>query len=134
MEYSSLIYIFYIPLVAVCGYLLFNTKRYNLPEYLVIGMYTLSTYSIVTFPISLTILLFAPQLYLQLSLFISLALLLYCLYVAYRHTPYGALQTLWRSVIYTLLFSIGYFGLSIALLLVLILTGNLMLEDFAPKD
>ncbi|MEM8927242.1 MAG: DUF3667 domain-containing protein [Bacteroidota bacterium] len=134
LEYSSLLFLFYIPLLAVCGFLLFNKENYNLPEHVIIAMYALSAFSIIMFPYSLFTLLFIPQTYLELSLYYSLLMIVYCLYVSCRNSKGTLLQIVLRAPIYVLLFVFGFFGVSILFNLVLLFTGVLSLEDMVPKN
>lgn len=134
MEYSSLLFLFYIPLLAICGFLLFNKENYNLSEHVIIAMYALATFSIITFPYSLMTLLVVPQTYLDFSLYYSLIMVIYCLYVSYRNSSSGVIQLIWRAPIYTILFLFGFMGVSLLFNIVLLLTGVLSPEDMLPKN
>lgn len=134
MEYSSFLFLFYIPLLAICGFLLFNKKQYNLPEHVIIAMYALAAFSIISFPYSLFTLIFMPQTYLDISIYYSLVMILYCLYVSHRNSKENVTQVIWKAPIYILLFVIGFFGVSILFNIVLLLTGVLSLEDMVPKS
>ncbi|WP_435623096.1 DUF3667 domain-containing protein [Flagellimonas sp.] len=134
MEYSSILFLFYIPLFAICGFLLLNKKMYNLPEHMIIAMYALAAFSVITFPYSLITLLFTPQLYLEVSLYYSVVMIIYCLYVAYRNSPGDLVQLLWKVPVYVLLFLMGFFGVSIVFNIVLLITGAISIEDMVPKN
>lgn len=134
MEYSSFLFLFYIPLLAICGFLLFNKKQYNLPEHVVIAMYALATFSIVSFPYSVITLVFIPQTYMEISLYYSVIMILYCLYVSYRNSKGKMIQLVWKVPIYIILFVVGFFGVSIVFNIILLFTGALSIEDMVPKS
>ncbi|RED47414.1 hypothetical protein [Seonamhaeicola aphaedonensis] len=48
MEYSSLLYFLYIPMIALASYLVFNKKNYNYAEHFVISIYSLTNFSIIS--------------------------------------------------------------------------------------
>ena len=132
MEYSSFIYMLYIPIIALSGFLTLNSKRYNLPEYLVASVYALSHLSILTFLPVMAVIVFNPQAYMEVSLWMIPAMLVFPVYVFLRTHPLPVLPAIGRSLLYMLLFLIGYFGLSIAINLILFLTGDLNIDDFKP--
>lgn len=132
MEYSSFIYMLYIPVIALSGYLTINQRNFNLPEYLVASVYTLSHLSLLTFLPALAVILFNPQAYMMMSFWMIPALLLFPVYVFLRVHPMPMLPALGRSLIYIILFFIGYIGLSITINLLLLLTGDLSINDFKP--
>lgn len=129
LEISSFIYVLYIPILAFSGWLLLNRKNYYFSEYLVVGVYTLAQFSIFTFPASLLILVMVPEYYLALATPMIMVMVLYATYVANRLNglDFG------RSFLFVLIFVIGYFGISIFLNLLLLITGALEFKDFVPK-
>ena len=133
IEYSSFIFLLYIPLIAISGMLTFNQRDYNLPEHFVSAIYTLAHLSIVTFPISLVLLFIIPEYYMQYSMLNILAMVGFSLFVLIRLHKYGFGITLVRGFLFLVLMLIGYFGISLALNLIMLLTGVITLEDFAPK-
>lgn len=134
MEYSSLIMILYIPILALVGYLVLNKKNFNLPEYTLAATYVLAQYSIFTFPLSLILLLAAPESYMNYSLFGILILVSYSGYAFGRFNGEKLRRQIFRLFIFALLFFIGYFGLSLILNIVFFLTGVLEFRDFIPKE
>ncbi|MDM9630935.1 DUF3667 domain-containing protein [Robiginitalea aurantiaca] len=133
MEYNSFIFLLYIPLLAIAGILSFNKRDYNLPEHVVSATYSLAHFSILTFPISMLILFLVPEDYLKYSLIYIVFMIGYSLFVLIRLHRYGLGITLIRSMLYTVLVIIGYFGLSLLINLIMLLTGVVTLEDFLPK-
>ena len=132
MEYSSFVFLLYIPIIGCSGYLTLNRQNYNLPEYMVASSYALAHISILTFLPSLLIMLFLPENYMQYSLVMMLFMFGYSLYAFLRLGTYSLASGLGRSIIFLLLFFIGYMGLSRGLNLIFLLTGEVSLEDFRP--
>jgi hypothetical protein len=133
MEYSSFIFLLYIPLIAIAGILTFNQRNYNLPEHFVSAIYTLAHVSIITFPISLGLLFLMPELYMQYSLAMIAAMVGFALFVLIRLHKYSLGITLVRGFLFLILMLGGYFAISIAVNIILLLTGVVTLEDFKPQ-
>jgi hypothetical protein len=129
LEISSFIYVLYIPILAFAGWLLLNQRKYYFSEYLVVGVYTLAHFSIFSFPISLVLLTLFPKYYLAISTPMILVMALYATYVANRLNGLD----LFKSILFLIIFMIGFFGISIFLDLILLVTGVLELKDFMPK-
>ncbi|MCX2720567.1 DUF3667 domain-containing protein [Lentiprolixibacter aurantiacus] len=134
MEYNNFIFLLYIPIIALAGYITLNQRSYNLPEYIVTGTYILSHTSLLTFPISMIIILGFPESYMAYSIFSLLIMLSYTLYVLLRIHRYSITITLLRGFLFCALYLIGYFGLSIGINLILLLTGQLQFKDFLPPE
>ena len=134
LEYNSFIFMAYIPLIAIAAILTFNKRDYNLPEHLVSATYTLAHLSILTFPISVFILLYIPEDYLIYSYLTIVLMIGYSLFVLIRLHFYSFGITLLRSFLYIVLLLIGFFGFSILLTLIMFLTGVLRVEDFIPPQ
>lgn len=132
MEYNSFVFILYIPILALAGFLSFNKRRLNIPEYIVTSTYALSHLMVLTFPISLMVILMAPEKYMTYSLLSLTFMIGYPLFVLIRMHRYSIGMAIVRSILFIVLFLIGYLGISIALNLLLLLTGQLTLQDFAP--
>ena len=98
-------------------------------EYMVVGVYTLAHFSIFSFPISLVLLTLFPKYYLVLSIPMFLVMVLYATYVANRLNGLD----LFKSILFLMIFMIGFFGISIFLDLIFLVTGVLELKDFLPK-
>lgn len=134
LEFSNFVFLLLIPIIALCGYLSFNRRDYNLPEHLVTGIYSLAHISIITFPISAVVLIAFPERYMAYSLLTFLLMLGYYLFVLIRLHRYSTGITLVRTFLFTFLFLIGYFGLGILINIILWLTGVVTLEDFRPPE
>ncbi|MBT8320823.1 MAG: hypothetical protein KJO90_04050, partial [Eudoraea sp.] len=132
MEYNSFIFLLYIPILALAGFLSFNKRGFNIPEYIVTSTYALSHLMVMTFPLSLLVIFLSPENYMTYSMVSIVLMIGYPLFVLIRIHRYGIGMAIVRAILFIFLFLIGYLGISIALNLVLLLTGQLTLEDFAP--
>ena len=131
-DYSSLLFILYIPVLALPSYLVFNKIRYNLAEHVVVFTYILAQYSLVSFPVSLILLLTSPENYMALSLPLLLLTLLYSLFVMQRLNRYQAPALIGRSIVYNVLLVIFMFALSLGIVALLLITGVFELKDMVP--
>lgn len=129
VDFSTFIFLLFIPLVATMGWLLFNTKKYNLTEYTVTAVYALAHYSIFTFPISILICVVIPQYYTSTSLLFILLMALYVTYVL--NCIHG--RKVIKSILFLIMFAIGFFMLSLLLNGIFLLTGLLTLQDLVPQ-
>lgn len=59
-DYSSFMFLLYFPAMALPAYLLFYKIKYNFSEYIVVFIYALAHYSVVSFPISIGTLFINP--------------------------------------------------------------------------
>ena len=133
LEYHAFVFLLYIPVIALAGYLTFNKRDYNLPEHIVSATYTLSHFTVVTTPVSLLVLAIDTSVYLIYS-FVYIGLMLaYTLFVLLRVHPYEGIISLVRAGAYASLFAAGYFGISILLNLLMLAFGVLELKDLAPQ-
>ena len=133
MEYSSLVYFLYIPIIALASYLVFNRKKYNLPEHIIISIYSLTSFSIITTVYAGILLAINPQMYVDTALIYVVIMILFCMYVAYKNSAYNKSSLLWRVPTFLIIVFIGYMGISIFTIGLLFLTGDLNIQDFIPK-
>lgn len=133
MEYNNFVFILYIPVIALAGFLSINRRKYNVPEYIVTATYTLSHFSILTFPVSLIMILLNPRGYMAFS-FIYIALMVgFILYILLRTHRYSAGVTVARGLLFVMLFLVGYLGVSILMPVIFLLTGEITLQDLLPS-
>ena len=132
LDFQALIFILFIPLMAVAGWLCFDQKKYNFAERTTIFMYTLAHFSLFSFIPSLLVLAFAPEFYLSFSLIGSLAMLVYAGYVVKRISLSIGVGLIARLVLFYFLVGVLYFMLSGLVPIIMFLTGELTLEDFRP--
>ncbi|GGD28633.1 DUF3667 domain-containing protein [Hyunsoonleella pacifica] len=133
MEYSSLLFLFYIPVLAFASYVFFNKKNYNLAEHIVTAIYALTTFSIISSIYAIIMLLANPQFYIDTALIYSVVMVLFCVYVAYKNSQDKKTSLFWRVPLFLLFFLVGYFGISILTIGGLLLTGEISFQDFIPK-
>lgn len=132
-DYSSFMFVLYIPAFAIAGYLTFNRKNYLFSEYLITFMYILAQWSIIIFPISLAVLLIEPSFYFTLSFPLLFLMVVYCIFVMQRIHNYPTGAMILRSFVYILLSLIGYFGIVLGFYAIMFLTGTIELQDFVPQ-
>jgi hypothetical protein len=132
MEYNNFIYLTFIPVIAISGILSFNSRGYNLPEHLVSAIYTLAHLAILTFPVSLIVILAAPEYYMYYSLISILVMFFYSALVLVRLHPYSRGIAAVRTGLFLFLFIIGYFGVSIGIHVLLLLLGVTEFSDYLP--
>ncbi len=132
-DYSSFLFLLYIPVFAFAGWVAFNKRAYNLSEQFVTAMYSLAQFSIVSFPISILFLLTNPQRYFSLSWLMIVIMLLYGIYVVNRMHRYKFVNRIPRSILYVMLWGVGYIGVIIFFYVILFATGEISFQDFAPK-
>lgn len=131
-DFSSFLFILYIPVFAIAGYLTFNKKNYFLSEYVIAFTYILAQWSIAIVPIGLAVLLTEPSFYFTLSFPLLFLMVGYCIYVMQRINNYPTGAMILRSFIFFLLSVIGYFGIVIGFYIVMFLTGTIEMSDFVP--
>jgi len=132
-DYTSLLFVLYIPVFAIAGYITFNRKEYLLSEYIIAYIYIMAQWSIVIFPISLITLLVEPSAYMSLSFPLLFTMILYCVFVMQRIHSYTTSAMILRSFVFFLLVVLGYFGIIIVFYIVMFLTGTFELQDFVPQ-
>ena len=131
-DFQSLVFILFIPIFAFAGWLTFNKRGYLFSEYLVVMLYSLAQWSIVSFPISLIVLIFIPQDFIIMSTIMLPLMLAYTIYVIQRINKFSTGQFILRACLFLVLAMIGYIGLIIAFYVLLFATGTITLEDFKP--
>lgn len=131
-DLNTLIFIIYVPIFAISGWLTFNRKSYNLTEYSIFYMYILAHWSILLFPISLGILIFSPENYLVLGIPMLFTLVVFSIYAMQRLNRLSTSQIVIKIPLFSVLVTVGYFAFIMVFYAVLFLTGVLTLSDFAP--
>ena len=134
LEYSTFFFLILIPVIAVCGYLSFNRRNYNLPEHMVSAIYTLAHISVITFPLSVVVLLALPEKYMLYSVWNIVLMIGFTLFVLVRLHKYPLGIAVLRMVWFTFLFMVGYLGLGILMNILALLFGIVELKDFLPPE
>lgn len=131
-DFQAILFVLYIPMMAVAGWLSFQEKKYNFSERLVIFTYTLAHYSIFIFVPSLLILVFSAKNYGSLSIIALLSMYAYCAYVIKRISKEKGVSLLAKILLFWVLFTMMFFSLSIIIPIVMLLIGEVSLQDFKP--
>jgi hypothetical protein len=132
-EYNSLINFILIPFLAFISWVVFSNKRYNFTEHLVIYFYTMPFLSIVSVVLNLFLLVFFQEYLLQIMFMIYGFIFIYHSYVLKRIFSLSFKQLVLKTLLFIPIFFLFYVLSSILLVVILFATGNLVLEDFAPK-
>jgi len=131
-DFQALVFILFIPIFAFAGWLTFNKKGYVFSEYLVVFLYTLAQFTILSFPIGLIVLTLDPQNYVMISTFMLPVMFIYSVYVMQRINKLSMGQVILRTCLFMILALIGYFGLIMVFYAILFATGTITLEDLKP--
>ncbi|WP_047246085.1 DUF3667 domain-containing protein [Maribacter thermophilus] len=132
-DYQALLFILYIPMMSMAGWLCFREKKYNFSERSIIFIYSLAHYSLSIFIPSCIIILFNPEAYGIFGLTALLFMYLYTAFVIKRVSKEKGIE-LWSKVfIFWTLFTIMYFSLSIVIPIIMLILGTINLEDFRPR-
>jgi len=132
-EYNSLLYFVIIPVLALISLVVFYNKKYNFTEQIVIYLYSMSLSSMISIVLTVLILLTSSNYYLFLSAFIYIFMFVYHGYILKRIFHLNIKQLVIKILIFIPLFFIFYLISSMLIALIVILTGDFSLQDFAPK-
>lgn len=131
-DFQAILFVLYIPMMAIAGWLSFQEKKYNFSERLVIFTYTLAHYSIFIFVPSFLILVFNAENYGSLSMLALLSMYVYSAYVIKRISMEKGASLLAKVLLFWVFFTIMYFSLSLFIPIVMLLIGEIGLQDFKP--
>lgn len=129
MDYQSLVFILFIPLMSISGWLCFDEKRYNFAERTVIFTYTLAHFSLFIFIPSVVLLLFVPEHYITFSLIASLAMIVYTTYVIIRISGSKGIALVAQLLLFYMIFGILYLFTSVLMPVIMLLTGEISPQD-----
>lgn len=132
-EYNSLFYSALVPLFAIISLIIFLDKKYNFTEHLIIYLYSMSLLSILMVFLGQIILFVSPSSYFSYGLFTWVLMFAYHCYALKKVFKLSLGNLALRSFLALTLFFIAYMGISIIVFVILITTGTVSLEDFAPK-
>lgn len=132
--FYSLIFILYIPILALSSWLTFNREKYLYTEHIIIFMYAQAHYSLITSPLTILILFITPELYLYSSFLFMVFMVGYALYVLKRIPSTAKSAFVIRAFLFLIFFGFGYFTISIIQFILMLLTGTLSIADFIPKS
>jgi len=134
MDYQAILFALYIPMMAIASWLALENKKYNFTERLVVFMYTLAHYSLFVFVPSVLLLLMAPEWYGKFSMLFLFMMYAYSAYVIKRISKLKGIDYWARVLLFFVIFTVFYFSLSIMIMIFLMITGDISIEDFAPKN
>lgn len=133
-EYYSLIFLLFLPVFAFAGWLSINKEGYNLTEFLVVSLYALAQYSIFSFPLSMVVILWTPDIYMTYSLISSVFMVALFIYTSQMISRYNFKAFFLRMFVFVMLLAVGYIGLIIVIYIIMFATGVITLEDLKPMD
>ena len=133
LEYNSLIYVAFIPISAIISWIVFIDKKYNLTEHAIIYLYSMSFLMVLMFFIAQIALLLTPSNYMLFSLLLWPLMFLYHCYILKRIFKLSLGSLIIKSMLFFILFFVTYIGVSILVFVIMLITGVVNLEDFAPK-
>lgn len=133
LEYSSVIYSLFVPVFALVSWVTFLNEKYNFTEHVIIYLYSMSLISISMVFCTQIILVTIPNFYIWFSFLSFPLMLLYHSYILKRIFKLSLAQLLLKAIIATTLFAVSYFGIIIIGAIIMLLTGNINFEEFAPK-
>lgn len=129
-DYSSLFFVSYLPLISIAAFLTFNKRKFNFTEHLIIGLYELAHYSIVSFVISFACLIISPESYMTFSKVFTVIIFFYFIYVYQRCNRYKPGKLILKSILFSTLVVVLFFLVIIAIMVVLFATGVIQPSDF----
>lgn len=132
LDYNALIFLIYIPLMSISGWLCFDQKKYNFAERMIIFMYTLAHYSLFIFIPSILLLLFTPEHYITFSLIASLSMIVYSTYVIVRISGSKGMALVARVLVFYTILLILYLSSSVLIPIIMILMGEISPQDLMP--
>ena len=130
LDFSSFIFMLYIPILALAGWIVFNKPKYNITEFIIVASYSLAHFSIVSFFITLFMMFFFPENYLSLSYYVILLMALYSAYVLNKLSG----RSILKSVLFLLLFGVGFLIVGVFTNLLMLVTGVISLTDYLPPQ
>ncbi|MBC3844993.1 DUF3667 domain-containing protein [Winogradskyella echinorum] len=134
MEYSSLIFSAIIPVFALLSWIVFYDKKYNLTEHIVIYLYSMSLYSILSIIIGQLILLIIPNYYISFVFLSYPVILLYHCFLLKRLFKLSFSETILKTFLFLVLFIICYIIFGIISFVIGLITGTFDLNNFKPKS
>nr|WP_321227503.1 DUF3667 domain-containing protein [uncultured Psychroserpens sp.] len=133
LEYASFLFSLLIPLGALISLIVFYNKKYNYSEHVILYLYSMSVYSILSVIFGLLVLLTFPEKYMLFGSVMYLFIFIYHCYIHTRLFKLSAKQLILKTLLFLVIGFIIYIGFSILGVLTLVLTGTIELQDFAPK-
>jgi len=132
-DYSSFLYFTIIPGFAIISWLVFINKKYNLTEHVIIYLYTMSFFSIVSIVLTISISLISPKSFITFSLIVYFLLFFYHIFLLKRLFKLSGKQMMMKTLVFLPLGFIFYMIFSLILVILVVITENLTLQDLVPS-
>ena len=133
MEYSSLIFSVIIPVFALMSWAIFYDKKYNFTEHIVLYLYTMSLYSIISVFVGQLVLLILPTYYISFVFLTYPIVLLYHCYVLKRLFSLSFGEVILKTFLFLVLFFFSYIILAIISFIIGLLIGTYDIGSLNPK-
>jgi hypothetical protein len=133
LEYASFLFSLLIPVGALVSVVVYYNKKYNYTEHVILYLYTMSVYSVISVVLGLTVMLTIPDYYMQFGTIMYVFIFVYHCYVHTRVFKLNLKQLALKILLFVLIFFILYVGVSILAGIIMLLTGVINIQDFAPK-
>lgn len=131
LNFYNILFILQIPILALTGLITFSEKKYLFSEHLVSFMYSQAQYSILSIPISIAVVILAPQYYMNLSLFMVAFMLGYNLYVLKKLHRVKKGDFWLKAFVFIMLFGVGYMGLSLIQFIWMLASGVISFDSLS---
>jgi len=133
-DYNSLLFISYIPMMAMASWLAFKDKGLKFTERIVAFIYSMSQYSIAIFLPTLLLLLLAPQNYMTLSSIAFLFIFVYNAWIIRKISGLKGIAFMAHIFLFIVLFMIQFLLIyGLVLPIIMFVSGVLDIQDFAPR-
>lgn len=132
-EYNSFLYLIIIPALAVISWIVFLDKKYNFTEHVIIYLYSMSFTSIVSSLLSIISLLLFPKNFMASISVTFLFMFGFHFVVLKRIFSLTIKQLALKTLIFLPLFFAFYLASSIALVVLVIATGDVSFKDLLPQ-
>lgn len=132
LEYASLLFSLLIPFAALISLIVFYNKKYNYAEHVIIYLYSMSVYSILSVIFGLLVLSIIPEKYMTFGTLMYTFIFVYHCYILKRLFNLSFGQLAIKTLLFGILFFMFYIGIVIVTLIILVATGTLNFQDFAP--
>ena len=132
-DFNSFLFLLYIPMLAIPAFVIINKNKFNLSEYLLTFIYVMSHFSIVSFFVTMILLVFVPTIYMSTSMWMYSLMFIYSLYVLQKMNRFKIPALILRSGLFAGVVLLGFVITITILMGVILMSGVMDLQDFAPK-
>lgn len=132
-EYSSLIFSFMIPFMAIISLIVFYNKHYNFTEHIIIYLYSMSALTIVSVIIGQLVLIITPNSYLAYTFLFYLIMIIYHAFILKRIFKLSVSQLILKTLLFLVIFGAFYMIFSILAVIIMLATGEFNIQNMKPK-